>query len=51
MAFPLPLPPARIKFIKLSGFGEAGVSFMLIVWGSVVQLRVLSWSLGVKEGW
>lgn len=52
MAFPLVLPPTRIKFIKLSGFDEARASSMLTVsLGSGSGcLLVTSWEGEVEGG-
>lgn len=48
MAFPLVLPPTRIKFIKLSGFDEARACSMLCP----LALEVgACWSLVRRNRW
>lgn len=49
MAFPLVLPPTRIKFIKLSGFDEARASSLLTVSLSSGSMYLVTSQEGERE--
>lgn len=50
MAFPLVLPPTRIKFIKLSGFDEARTSSLLTVSLSSGNMYLVTSREGKRDG-